>query len=237
MADALAKGKKPTSGTGGPTSTEDAFVAGTFRLLDWMRNNLRALLLGGAGVAIVALGILYYVNFKATVREQAAADLARLRLSSATPDLLIPDVESFVSRYDGTEAADEARILLGRLYLDTGRAPEAVAALDAVGDPAARPVGYAARTLLAAAQETAGDLDAALSTWQDLGRNARFGFQRREARASVARLYAGQGRTAEAIAIYEEIAREAEEDQDLAAAGVYRIRLGELRGQAGSNPG
>jgi len=237
MADALAKGKKPAPGATGPKGGEDAFVAGIHRLLEWMGRNLRLLLLGAAGAVLVALGLMYYVNFKATVREQAATDLARLRLSSASPEQLIPDVESFIGRYDGTASADEARVLLGHLYLDSGRGADALAVLRAVGAPADHPTGFAARSLLALAQEQSGDVRAAESTWQSLGRDARFGFQRREARANVARLYAQQGRVAEAIAIYEEIAREAEEDDDPSAAGVYRIRLGELRGEGGPGTG
>jgi predicted negative regulator of RcsB-dependent stress response len=231
MADALAKGKKPSSGESGPTSREDAFVESTFRMWDWARKNLRALLLGTAGVAVIALGILYYVNFKATVREQAAADLARLRMSAAAPEVVIPDVETFVGRYEGTAAADEARVLLGRLYLESGRAADAVAALQSVTDAPGRPVGFAARSLLASALEASGDMDGAIATWETLGSRARFAFQRRDARASVARLRAERGELAEAIAIYEQIAEEAEDDGDPTSAAVYRIRLGELQGR------
>lgn len=237
MADALAKGKKPSSGTSEPTSREDVFVESTFQLWDWVRKNLRALLLGTAGLAVIALGILYYVNFQATVRERAAADLARLRMSAAAPEAVIPDVETFVGRYDGTAAADEGRLLLGRLYLETGRAADAATVLGDVGDAPDRPVGYAARSLLASALEASGDVEGAIAAWETLGNRARFAFQRREARASVARLRASRGELAEAIAIYEEIAEEAERDDDRTAAAVYRIRLGELRGQQASGTG
>jgi predicted negative regulator of RcsB-dependent stress response len=234
MADALAKGKKPEAEDGGPTGGEDAFVRGAFKSFDWLQKNLRVVLLGVAGIALITVGVLYYVNFQATVRNQAAGDLAQLRMAAVSPEAVIPDLESYIGRYDGTPAADEARVLLARVYLDAGQPAEAIRVADGVAEGADRPLGFAARSMLAAAQESSGDAAAALATWQDLGRNARFPFQRRQAQASVARLHVAAGRVAEAATIYTAIADEAEEEGDLSEAGVYRIRLGELSVPEGS---
>lgn len=233
MADALAKGHDPQSTDAEPRSRDDAFVRGIAQFWSWFRKNLRTVLVGLAGSAMIVAGILYYVNFRATVREQAAGDLARLRSSAATPDILISDLEIYVGRFAGTPAANEARIILARIYMDTGRATEAIGVLEAIGAAPDRPIGFAARSLLAAAQEATGDADKALATWATLGSRARFAFQRRQAQASVARLHAEGGRIDEASAIYAAIAEEAEETNDLAEAGVYRIRLGELAHQRG----
>jgi len=233
MADAVAKGKRPQSRPETESRTdEDVFVRSTVKSWDWIHKNLRMVLLGLAGLALLVAGVVYYVNFQASVGERAAADLARLRSTAARPDDLIPDLEAYVARFDGTSSANEARIILARMYMDSGRPAEATAALEAVDEAPDRPIGFAARSLLAAAQEAKGDTAQALSTWKELGTDARFAFQRRQARASVARLYVATGRTEEAAAIYSAIAQEAEEDDDLAAAGVYRIRLGEIEPQA-----
>ena len=229
MADALAKGKKPEAGAAPSHGGDDAFVRGAYRSADWLQKNLRAVLLGTAGLALIVVGVLYYVNFQATVRDQAAGELAGLRASAQPPAALVPSFESFIGRFDGTVAADEARIILARLYLQTSQPTEALRVLGDVSEPANRPLGYAARSLLASAHEAAGDAEAAIDAWEALGQNARFPFQRRAARASVARLHAEAGRTAEAVTIYAAIAEEAAEDEDLVEAGVYRIRLGELR--------
>ncbi len=230
MADALAKGKKPQAGTADAEAGEDAFVRSAFQFGDWVQKNLRLVLLGFAGLALIVLGILYYVNFQRSVREQAAGELARLRLTAATPDILIVDVEAFVGRFDGTTAADEGRVILARLYMDTEQPAEAIRILAGVAEAPNRPLGFAAQSLLAAAQEAGGQTDDALATWQALSRDARFPFQRRSAQAAAARIHAAAGRTAEATTIYAAIAEEAEADNDLAEAGVYRIRLGELEG-------
>lgn len=234
MPDALAKGKKPRGPD--PQAGEDAFLAGTVRAWEWIQNNLRIVLVGAAALAIVALGVLYYVNFKATVQEQAAADLAALRMAVSSPEQAVPQLEAYIERFEGTGAADEARLLLGRLYLDTWRPDEAAAALEAVKQPPGHPVGYAAALLLANARQAAGDTAAALSTWRSLGEAARFAFQRRDALSEVARILAARGELEEAAGILEQIAAEAAEADRPEEAGMYRIRLGELnaRRQAAS---
>lgn len=237
MADALAKGKKPDRT--GPKSGEDAFVQSATRAWTWVGENLTTFILLVAGLALVVLGSLYYVNFRASVREQAATELAALRMSGAAPETLIPDLEAYIDRFDGTESANEARIVLGRMYLNSGQPADAIRTLEGVAAPATHPVGFAARSLRAAAEEANGDAEAALATWQALGRDARFGFQRRQASAEAARILAESGRLEEASAILSRIAAEAEAADVPAEAGVYRIRLGEVdaRMRAGAEGG
>lgn len=232
MADALAKGKKPQSS--GPESGEDFFVEGTARVWKWVNDNLTTVVLLVAGLALVVLGSLYYVNFKASVRERAATELAALRMSGAAPETLIPQLQTHIERFEGTRSADEARIILGRLHLNSARPAEAIPVLRAVEAPADHPVGFASRSLLAAAEEATGDTDAALATWRTLARGARFGFQRRQASAEEARILADAGRLDEAVAILQRIVQEAADNP--AEVGVYRIRLGEIeaRRAAGS---
>ena len=230
MADALASGKPPD----GRDGRQDAFVRSTFRLATWVNNNMRAVLVGAAGIAMVVVGVVYYTNFQASVREQAANELATLRMTTTDPELLIADLEAYVERFDGVAAANEGRLLLARTYLDTGRSVEAAEVASTISEAPDRPVGLATRTLLAAAQEASGDAETALATWQGLGETARFAFQRREARASAARILAALGRLEEAETIFAAIAEEAA-GEDPVEAGVYRLRLGELKAQrAGS---
>ncbi|WP_420448007.1 tetratricopeptide repeat protein [Candidatus Palauibacter sp.] len=229
MADALASGKRPDGG-----DRQDAFIRSTFRLATWVNENMRAVLVGAAGVAMVVVGVVYYMNFQASVRDQAANELATLRMTATDPELLIADLAAYVERFDGVAAANEGRLLLARTYLDTGRSVEAAQVASTISEGPDRPVGLAARTLLAAAQEASGDAQAALATWEALGESARFAFQRREALASAARILASLGRLEEAETIFAGIAEEAA-GEDPVEAGVYRLRLGEIKAQrAGS---
>lgn len=232
MADALASGKRPDGGG----SKDDAFVRSTFRLAEWVNNNVRVVLVGAAGIAILVIGIVYYVNFQTSVREQAASELATLRLGATGPEMLISELETYVQRYGGVAAADEGRLLLARTYLDNGQPVEAERVAIEISAAPDEPVGLAARTLRAAAQEASGDAEAALATYESLGETARFPFQRREARAAAARLLASLGRLAEAETIYAAIAEEAA-DEDPVEAGVYRLRLGEVKARLGDGSG
>ncbi|MCG8469101.1 MAG: tetratricopeptide repeat protein [Gemmatimonadetes bacterium] len=228
MAQGIAKGKKPVASTG-----DDAFVTSINRLATWGAENTRTLLVGVAAIALAVIGVLYYVNFQATVRERAAADLAALRLSAASAEELAPQLEGYIERFDGTASADEARLILARVLMDADRTGEAIAVAGAVGQPRNRPVGFAAAQLLATAQEASGDAEAALMTLRALGDDARFPFQRRQAQASAARILVGLGQLDEAAVIYGAIADEAE-DEDPAEAGVYRLRLGEINARRAS---
>ncbi len=227
MVDRISRGKQPQSAQDG----EDAFVRSTFRLASWSRQNLRTVLFAIGGVGILAVGALYYVNFRASVQELAATELANLRLATADPETMISDLEAYVQRFIGSESADEARLILSRVYLDTDRAPEAARVANEVETSRDKPVGFAAGILLAAAQEANEDSDTALATLQDLAQGARFPFQQRQARASTARILVTLERLEEAVTIYSSIADEAEKAEDLAEAGVYRLRLGELKGR------
>ncbi len=230
MADALASGKRPD----GSGNRDDAFVRSTFRLAGWVNENLRPVLVGGAGFAMVVVGIVYYMNFQASVRDQAASELATLRMTATDPEMLVLDLEAYVERFDGVAAANEGRLLLARTYLDTGRSVEAAEVASSITEAPDRPVGLAARTLLASAQEASGDAEAALETWETLGETARFAFQRREALASAARILAALGRLQEAETIFATIAEEAAQE-DPVEAGVYRLRLGEIKAQLAGN--
>jgi len=168
------------------------------------------------------------------VREEAAAGLGTRRMTAGEPELLIAEREADVERCGGAAAANEGRLLRARTYRDQGRAVEAEEVASTISEAPDRPVGLAARTLLAAAQEASGDAETALATWETLGETARFAFQRREALASAARILASLGRLEEAETIFAAIAEEAA-GEDPVEAGVYRLRLGELKARrAGS---
>lgn len=214
----------------------DAFLAAVLRTIEWIQQNTRTVTIA-AVVAVVAVAAgIYYSNYQENVRQQAASQLQQLQtqLQGQPPDTLAASVENFISRYGDTRYGDEARLLMGRIQLSNGAWQEAISTLDPVSGsyPADSPTGYAARKLLAAAHEGAGNADRALQLYGDLASNAQFAFQRNEAAANRARLLAEQGRLAEAEDIYTRLVSEA----DTSAAGVassdlqsYRLKLGEIK--------
>ena len=214
----------------------DAFLAAVLRTVQWIQDNTRTVTIA-AVVAVVAVAAgIYYNNYQEDVRQQAASQLQQLQtqLQAQPSDTLGAAIQNFISRYGDTRYGDEARLLMGRIQLTNGAWQEAIDTLDPVAGAyrADSPTGYAARKLLAAAREGAGDTDEALQLYDDLASNAQFAFQRNEAAAGRARLLTEQGRLAEAEAIYSRLVSQA----DTSAAGVasddlqtYRLKLGEVQ--------
>lgn len=226
MAERMAHGRKPEA----PRSQEDAFVAGMLRLWRWLQRNLRTAILMAGALAILVGGIVYYRGYRATVRERAAAELSQIRAMAGgtEPAALISQLEAFIERFDGTTSEVEGRLVLARLYLEAGRSQDAINVLEAVDLPIDVPLGYGARTLLTTAHEQNGEPERALRLFREISTSARYPFQRRQAAANAARILTDLGRLEEAVAIYARIAEEAEDPSE---AGLYRIRLGELRGR------
>lgn len=226
MPERLAHGRKPETSH----SQEDAFVAGALGLWRWLHENLRTAILILVAVAILVGGIQYYRGYSATVRERAAAELSRLRAMAGAgePAAVTSQLEAFIERFGGTVSETEARLVLARISIDGGRSQDAIRVLEAVELPLDVPLGFGARTLLTTAYEQNGEPERALELFQELGTSARYPFQRRQASASAARILTDLGRLEEAIAIYARIADEAEDPSE---AGLYRIRLGEVRGR------
>lgn len=221
---------------------EDPFVERLLQASAWAQDNLTVVVVATVILAAGVAGILYYRSYQQTVREQAAVRLQDLAASlpGLDPAVAADTLRSFVDRYRGTQAADEARALLGRVRLDEGQPAEAIEILrPALERGPDTPVGFAARMLLAAAHEMQGEVDAALRIYAELGEAARLPFQRRRALADRARLLAEQGRFEEAAAIYGELAERAEEAGVTAEAADYRLRHGEtaaLAAARGSGP-
>jgi predicted negative regulator of RcsB-dependent stress response len=226
MAESLARAKKGEQRP--PKTTEDKFVEGVLRGWRWMRQNARTAVLTLACVAVIVAGVLYFRSYRQTVRERAAIELRDIRVNvGQDPVGSATRLESFVNRYDGTPSAEEGRLLLARLQIQYGQFAEAISTLGAIGASADAPNGFAAHLLQASALRQQGDLDAALRTLEQVGRGARYGFQRRYARSVEGQYLLNAGRLEEAAAVWSALVAETEEPGERAA---YQLRLGEARG-------
>lgn len=223
----------------------DAFLATVLRLVQWMQENSRVVAFAAVVAALTVAAGLYYQNYREDVRQQAASQLQQLQgqlQAQAPPDTLARSVQNFVDRYGDTRYGDEARLLMARIQLSNGQWEQAASTLESVvGEyPADSPTGYAARKLLAAAQESAGNPEQALQLYGELADGAQFAFQRNEAAAARARLLASRGDLSRAQEIYSRLVEEA----DTTDAGVasedlqtYRMRLGEIQARLAAGDG
>lgn len=218
--------------------SEDVVLARALEFSAWARRNARIILIVAVLAAAAVGGLIYYRAYQAGRAERAAADFMQLEQSigfQADPGVAAADLQRFIARYDGTVYADEARVLLGRLYLQAGQPAQAMPVLQPAARRAGRsPVGAQAGLLLAAAQEQAGDVEAAIASYLRIAREARFDFERQQALEAAATLRQQAGDLGGAAELYRQLVGMTEAGSF--ERSVYEMRLAEVEQQAAAAP-
>lgn len=230
MPDRMAKKGK---GRPGPDEGEDAFVEGVTRLVVWVQEHQRGVIVTAViAVLLVAAGF-WYRSYQQNLRDRAATRLQEVRSQLSAGDQEgLQSLRSFVSRFEGTRSGLEARVMLARIELGEGRPERALELVRPVLEarPVDTPTGYAAASLRAGALGATGRTEEALDAYRALAENARFAFQRRQAADDYASLLVEAGRLAPAESVYAELVEETEAE----GAETYAVRLGEVRAMMAS---
>ena len=213
----------------GPSDPDDALFANTFALSTWVQRQRQALILVGITVAAVVAGTLYYMSYRGDHLQRAALELERVQQGAAFGDTTTARTElaQYVRSFGNTPYGDEARLLLGELYLESGQADEAANVLAEAAEhlrTAGAPGGHVARESAGAAGAVGGGR-AASATGR--GPRGRLDFQVRDALEGAARLRTLQEDISGALDLYRRILDGIEEDAP--ERGVYEMRIGELR--------
>lgn len=208
---------------------DDVFVARVLELSNWAKGNQQVLTVALVVVAILVAGGLYYRSYRAQMNVQAADQLEGIHQSIALGDVegAKIDLATFMDRFGGTAYTGEARLMLGELYLETGDPQQALAVLEPIGASPSDPIDFQAAALLAAAYEQEERWEDAVRTWLRIADRSELDFQVRSARVSAARIRAEQGDAAAAIALYEQVLEDLE--QNAPERGAYEMRIEELR--------
>jgi len=174
------------------------------------------------------MGTLYYISYRGGHLQRAALELERVYQGAAFGDTTTAKAElaQYVASFGNTPYGDEARILLGQLYLESGQADQAVGVLADASD-VSEPLGLQAAVLLAKAHEEQGLLDEAERLLLRVADRAALDFLIRDALEGAARLRTLRGDLAGAIQLYERILDTIEDDAP--ERGIYEMRAGELR--------
>ncbi|MBI4545499.1 MAG: tetratricopeptide repeat protein [Gemmatimonadetes bacterium] len=212
-----------------PTGPDDPFLAQVVEAAAWAKQHARGLVIGGALLALGIASILYYTNYRSRLRTQADAQLAELR-SNPTP--AVTELENFLTRFRGTAAAKEVRLLLAERYLSAGQAEKAVSTLQPLAGDLDAPLGTSAAFLLAAAEEARGAADAAEQTYLRIAEKAEFDSQRREALNLAAGLRLQRGDASGAAQVYERALELTAED--LPERALLEMRLAEALARRGT---
>lgn len=221
------------------TEPDDAFVAGVLESTAWAKQHSRKLIIGGIIAAVVlAAAVLFLLNRRNTT-ERAAAQLTQVRAVALTGDAqsAIPVLEQYLDDFGGSRHAGEARLLLGRAYLDAGQPQKAIETVQNTARDVNSQYGANAAYLLASAYEAAQEPHRAEEVFLRLGEDARFTYMKQDALDNAARIRLQRGNPAGAVELYQRLI-------ELSPAGsterqVFELRLGEaqaLAATAGSAP-
>jgi len=213
-------------------SDEDSFISGVLHSSTWAKQNGRPLLIGGLVVLAALLGLVYARSKGAAKIEGANTEIANVRATAQTDNVQLAkqDLEAFIKKYDGTGPADEAKLMLAQVQLESNQPKEAITTLrDLAGDPK-NPVGYSAALLLGAAYEVDNQPSQAEQTYLRTADRAQFEFQKVQALDRVARVRMNNNNPQGAAEIYERILGLFESDDP--ARNEFEMRLAELRAQS-----
>jgi predicted negative regulator of RcsB-dependent stress response len=186
---------------------DDVFVERVIEGSVWARQNARLLIIAVTAVLVLAAGFLYYRNVRYRLREGAETQLSQIRttLLSGNAALAVTDLERFMDRFGSTPTAEEARVLLGRAYLENKEPQKAIDLMTPASRDVSTVLGVQSAMLLADAYEQAIQPDQAIATYTRVGTGAPFDYQRRIALENAARIKFEQGDAAGAAALYTQI--------------------------------
>ncbi len=209
-------------------NADDLFVAKVLEFSHWgsqHRNALTAL------IVVVVLGFagwFYWQSYSQDMFVQATEELTAIQQTRVLgdPAQAKADLQIYLQRFGGTPTADEARLLLGQLELETGNPQGAIEALDALSGSRS-PIGNQATFLLAAAHEEAGDAAQAERLYLTVANRSDLSFFVRDALAQAARIRQDAGDHVGAAQLYEEVLTYYDETDP--ARGFYELRLAESR--------
>lgn len=220
------------SGESKAEEAEDLFVAKVLELSNWARANSLVLILFGLALALVLGGVLYYVNFRRSLEDQAIAQLEQIHqtVQVGDPATARAQLNQFIERFGGTPAAGEARLALAKLDLQQGQPEQAIQVLDRSDLTIDDPLGVQIETLKAKALEAAGRPQDAERAYLRVADAAELDFLRVNALADAARLRSSQGNPAGAAQLYQRILDEL--DPTSPDRSLYEMRLAEAQAAA-----
>lgn len=221
-----ARSRRPQS----TIDSDDAFAVRAAEAAAWAKRNVRMIVMIAA-VALVTVGgyLVYRVNAAGKAARAAEQFLALRANPSVSTAAGAGQVEAFIKTHAGTVEADEARLLLAEIRLNSGNPKAAVTALAPLAGSDSR-LAAQASMMLGSAHAQAGDRAASIRAYQQSADKAGADYQRVEALAQAALMHEQNNDFAGAIAIYERLLADAKEGSQ--QAQVIEMRLAEARSRA-----
>ena len=195
-------------------------------LTEWLMLHKRGVTWAVIALAIVVGGYWFYQRSQSIKALRAESAYFQARQSAAGGDLpkAVSDLQKVVNRYQGTRAGAQAALSLAQALYDQKKFKEGVEALKKAEPKAPDEFKAPIHALAAAGYEELKDFVAGAQEYNAAAEATRFPNDKSEYRAAAARDYMAAGKSAEAKAIWTELAK----DETSPAAAEARVRLGEV---------
>jgi len=208
----------------GATTEVEPFLE---RVIAWTKAHQR--LTSWVGAAILVGAVLFVWTVSSTRRSEAIAGRqlqgARYAFDNQNLPLAASELARIVENYSGTNAAAEARMLLGQVRLLQGQPQQAVELLRNFAPSAGAAFRAQAYGLLGAAYENLGRPREAAEAYQAGAERARMDFLKAQMLSDAGRAWVAAGDTAKAVAAYRRIVDELPKEGAVTEA---KVRLGEI---------
>jgi len=227
MAQRHPTSSRRTDRTSQNAEAEDAFVARVYQASTWAQENTQTLILLLLILAAIIAGGVYYIDYRGQRTDQAVVQLEQIQQVANFGDQQQAKTQlaDFITRFDGTLYANEARLILAELHLEDAEPELALTVLEDSDLTLGDPLGVQIAILEAKVLESTGDLEAAEALYLNVAEGAELGFQRIDALEDAARARELQGDHAGAAQLFQQIVDELEPgDQELP---YYQMRLAE----------
>ena len=202
------------------------------QITEWIKRRKRVLITSAMAVAVIGVGAWFTYSTKQRKERFGAIALADARIAAGAGNLALAasDLSRLVNSFAGSNAAQEAAILLGQIRLLAGQPAAAVTELrNFIAQGPSSQFEASAHALLATALEQANNPAQAAQSYLTAASAAWYDFLRAQYLNDAARTFALAGDTAQAATIYERVIDELGET-DMAMEA--RIRLAELKPSA-----
>ena len=208
----------------GAATTGSASEGGADSALDWARANSKAISIGLTVLAAVVVIVIVARQYSNRREDAAEAALSRARQSYAQGNLPLAqtDLRRVISQFGGSAAGSQASMLLAQAYYEQGKADSGLKVLDD-GKPSSTDRA-AFEALKGAGFEQKKDYAKAAERYKAAADIADAKVAKDRFLTDAARAYTSAGNKAEAIKIWEGIAKDATSP----FASEAKVRLGEL---------
>jgi tetratricopeptide (TPR) repeat protein len=197
------------------------------RLVAWVKGHRQAS--SWIATVLVVAAVLLIWTLASTRRSEAVASRqlqsARFSYDNQNMPLAASELSRIIENYSGTNAAAEARLLLGQVRLAQGQPQQTVELLRDFAPGAGAAYRAQAFGLLGAAYENLGKAKEAAEAYEAGAARARLDFLKAQMLSDAGRAWTAAGDTAKAVAAYRRIVNELPKSSSVTEA---KVRLGEL---------